>query len=54
MIIINTPGNPTGSVYTENELAGLADVALDEEQTKRAFWTAFRALGRWYAELPPY
>lgn len=31
MIIINTPGNPTGSVYTENELAGLADVALDEE-----------------------
>jgi uracil-DNA glycosylase family 4 len=30
------------------------DVALDEEQTKRAFWTAFRALGRWYAELPPY
>jgi uracil-DNA glycosylase len=30
------------------------DVALDEEQTKRAFWAAFRALGRWYAELPPY
>jgi aspartate aminotransferase len=31
MIILNTPGNPTGSVYTENELAGIADVALDEE-----------------------
>jgi uracil-DNA glycosylase family 4 len=30
------------------------DVALDEEQTKRAFWSAFRALGKWYAELPPY
>ena len=30
------------------------DVALDEEETKRAFWSAFRALGRWYAELPPY
>ncbi|HUB76993.1 MAG TPA: uracil-DNA glycosylase family protein [Solirubrobacteraceae bacterium] len=30
------------------------DVALDEEATKRAFWSAFRALGRWYAELPPY
>ena len=30
------------------------DVALDEEQTKRAFWSAFRELGRWYAELPPY
>jgi len=31
MIIINTPGNPTGAVYTENELAAIADVALDEE-----------------------
>jgi uracil-DNA glycosylase family 4 len=30
------------------------DVALDEDQTKRAFWSAFRALGKWYAELPPY
>jgi uracil-DNA glycosylase family 4 len=30
------------------------DVALDEEQTKRAFWSAFRSLGKWYAELPPY
>jgi uracil-DNA glycosylase family 4 len=30
------------------------DVALDEEQTKRAFWSAFRMLGKWYAELPPY
>jgi aspartate aminotransferase len=31
MVIINTPGNPTGAVYTENELAALADVALDED-----------------------
>ncbi len=31
MVIINSPGNPTGSVYTDNELAGLAEVALDEE-----------------------
>jgi uracil-DNA glycosylase family 4 len=30
------------------------DVALDEEQTKRDFWSAFRALGSWYADLPPY
>jgi uracil-DNA glycosylase family 4 len=30
------------------------DVALDEEHTKRAFWSAFRALGDWWAELPPY
>ena len=31
MVIINSPGNPTGSVYSENELAALAEVALDEE-----------------------
>ena len=30
------------------------DQALDEESAKRAFWTAFRSLGEWYAALPPY
>jgi uracil-DNA glycosylase family 4 len=30
------------------------DAALDEESAKREFWTAFRVLGDWYAELPPY
>jgi uracil-DNA glycosylase family 4 len=30
------------------------DTALDEEQAKREFWAAFRVLGQWYAELPPY
>jgi uracil-DNA glycosylase family 4 len=30
------------------------DEALDEESAKRAFWNAFRELGEWYAELPPY
>jgi uracil-DNA glycosylase family 4 len=30
------------------------DDALDEEGAKRAFWTAFRRLGDWYDELPPY
>jgi uracil-DNA glycosylase family 4 len=30
------------------------DEALDEESTKRAFWSAFRVLGEWYADLPPY
>jgi len=30
------------------------DRALDEEPAKRAFWSAFRALGEWYAALPPY
>jgi len=31
MVIINSPGNPTGSVYTENELAALAEVALEDD-----------------------
>jgi uracil-DNA glycosylase family 4 len=30
------------------------DEALDEEAAKRAFWSAFRMLGEWYADLPPY
>jgi uracil-DNA glycosylase family 4 len=30
------------------------DVSLDTEDSKRAFWSAFRALGEWYDELPPY
>jgi uracil-DNA glycosylase len=30
------------------------DAALDEESAKRRFWQAFRKLGEWYADLPPY
>jgi uracil-DNA glycosylase len=30
------------------------DESLDEEAAKREFWSAFRVLGAWYAELPPY
>jgi uracil-DNA glycosylase family 4 len=30
------------------------DEALDEESAKRAFWSAFKVLGEWYADLPPY
>jgi uracil-DNA glycosylase len=30
------------------------DQALDEEGAKRGFWRAFRTLGEWYADLPPY
>ncbi|HWF56333.1 MAG TPA: uracil-DNA glycosylase family protein [Solirubrobacteraceae bacterium] len=30
------------------------DDALDEEQAKRDFWSAFRVLGQWWADLPPY
>jgi len=30
------------------------DDSLDEEQTKREFWSAFRVVGQWWADLPPY
>jgi len=30
------------------------DGALDEESAKREFWRAFRRLGDWYADLPPW
>jgi uracil-DNA glycosylase family 4 len=30
------------------------DESLDEESAKRTFWTAFRRLGDWYADFPPY
>ena len=30
------------------------DTSLDEQPAKRAFWEAFRALGPWWSELPPY
>ena len=30
------------------------DEALDEEAAKRAFWAAFKVLGEWYEDLPPY
>jgi uracil-DNA glycosylase len=30
------------------------DASLDDEAAKREFWEAFRALGEWYADYPPY
>jgi len=30
------------------------DAALDDEPSKKAFWAAFRPVGAWWAELPPY
>jgi uracil-DNA glycosylase family 4 len=30
------------------------DESLDEESAKRAFWSAFRVLGQWWEDLPPY
>jgi len=33
MVIINSPGNPTGAVYTKEELRAIVEVAADEEIT---------------------
>jgi len=30
------------------------DASLDEAPGKRAFWDAFKAIGPWWSELPPY
>lgn len=30
------------------------DDSLDEEAAKREFWSAFKVLGEWFADLPPY
>jgi uracil-DNA glycosylase len=30
------------------------DGALDDQPAKTAFWNAFKALGPWWAQLPPY
>ena len=30
------------------------DRSLDEEGAKRAFWRAFRVLGEWLSDFPPY
>ena len=30
------------------------DASLDEQSGKREFWNAFKAIGPWWSELPPY
>jgi uracil-DNA glycosylase len=30
------------------------DESLDEERAKREFWSAFRVVGQWWSDLPPY
>ena len=38
-----------GGLYTPD-----IDASLDEQGAKQEFWQAFRVLGDWYAEFPPY
>ena len=51
----NTPGElqqltPTIQALVTPDI----DESLDEAPAKTAFWEAFRALGPWWASLPPY
>ena len=39
----------TDALYVPN-----IDESLDEQESKHAFWTAFRVLGEWHAAQPPY
>ena len=41
---------PTVSVLVTPDV----DTSLDEQAGKTAFWNAFKALGAWWAEQPPY
>lgn len=44
------PWTPTTEVLVVPDI----DRSLDDQASKRAFWAAFRTLGTWYAEQPPY
>jgi uracil-DNA glycosylase family 4 len=44
------PLTPTIDVIYTPDIDG----SLDAEGPKRDFWRAFRALGEWYEDLPPY
>ena len=49
------PGrDPAADAVDRGAVRADIDDALDEEAAKRAFWSAFRVLGEWYADLPPY
>jgi uracil-DNA glycosylase family 4 len=44
------PLTPTIDVIVTPDI----DASLDSEGPKRDFWRAFRAVGEWYEDLPPY
>jgi uracil-DNA glycosylase family 4 len=53
--VVNEPGSiqkftPTIEALVTSDL----DASLDEAEAKRDFWEAFKAIGPWWSELPPY
>jgi len=53
--VLATPGEIQELTPSMNALyTPSIDESLDEEHAKREFWKAFRVLGDWYADFPPY
>ena len=57
--LADTVGDALGELQrftptTEALVAPDIDASLDEQAAKTRFWNAFKALGPWWAELPPY
>ncbi|MEO8291366.1 MAG: uracil-DNA glycosylase family protein [Gaiellaceae bacterium] len=51
----NEPGSIQGFTPTIEALVTPdLDASLDEAPAKREFWEAFKAIGPWWSELPPY
>lgn len=47
--VVQTLAPTLAALYTPD-----IDRALDDEEAKRNFWQAFRVLGDWYKDFPPY
>ncbi len=53
--VVGTPGViQTLTPSMEALVVANIDDSLDEEAAKREFWSSFKALGEWYADLPPW
>ena len=53
--LADTPGEMVDfTPGTEMLVTPDIDVSLDEQRLKAGFWRAFRRLGEWYDNIPPY
>ena len=53
-LAVNSAGIQRFTPTIEALLTPDIDASLDEQGAKTSFWNAFKALGPWWAELPPY
>ena len=49
-VVFPRPFTPTIDVLAVPDI----DSSLNDSAAKREFWAAFKALGEWYDNLPPY